>query len=146
MHWLVLQFCSVRFSLVRCPFCSCCPIIIISSRWKYRRGNCYAEILLLFSSLWVSQVSQVTVLAVWLHPNSAPPGQSSVNVCLHRKLACIELISSSCVKWKELRGLFPRHSILNSLLLTLNSMLASLSANGFLIYWKRTVCGCAIVM
>lgn len=92
--------------------------------------------------LWVSQelpsALALPCLAVWLHPNSAP---GSVKCkCLHRKLACIELISSSCVKWKELRGLCP------SLPLSTRCWPVDSPANGFLIYWKRTVCGCAIVM
>lgn len=104
--------CSVRFCLVYVLFCSCCPVsvLLLLSQSLSSAGENIAvaiamqkKILLLFSSLGFPRVSSAACLAVWLHPNSAP---GSVKCkCLHRKLACIELISSSCVKWKELRGL-----------------------------------------
>lgn len=101
---------------------------------------CRKKIVLLFSSLGFPRVAQCSCpalpcLAVWLHPNSAP---GSVKCkCLHRKLACIELISSSCVKWKELRGLSPSRC-----------WPVSAAANGFLIYWKKNglwVCDCYVI-
>lgn len=108
-------YCCSSFLFGVCSvFCSWCPVSVQSlSSAGENSAMAIAmqkKIVLLFSSLGFPRLAQCSCpalpcLAVWLHPNSAP---GSVKCkCLHRKLACIELISSSCVKWKELRGLSP---------------------------------------
>lgn len=102
MNWLLLQFCSVRFGSVWFAVRSVLAVQSLSSA-----GENIAVAIAMQKFYYCFPLSvgfpkfpklQCLPCRMAAPKQRAPPGQSSVNVCLHRKLACIELISSSCVK------------------------------------------------